>query len=163
MDESLLIPINLQKALGDRRSFISDGAAERVRLEYFKHTQLGQLVARAHFGAETEGPPGLVHSAAISGSLLEAMIFAAWSQGCGVLSMRFSTAFKQMLPLHTSALIDTALEMDGPRLTIRASLTTQHGMQSSIYAEAEGLFMAIPASKFGVDGVKVAQMFAALS
>ncbi len=163
MDESLLIAINLQKALGDRRTFISDGAAERVRLECFKHSQLGHLVAKAHFGAETEGPPGLVHSAAISGALLETMILSAWSQGHGVLSMRFSTAFKQMLPLHSTAFIDTALEMDGPRLTLRATLSAQHGDQTLMYAEAEGLFMAIPASKFGVDGVKVAQMFTALS
>lgn len=164
MDESLLIPVNLVRALGDRRSYVTNEQAQRLSLEFFKHSQLQTLVAKAHFGAESEGPPGLAHGAAVSGVLLESMIFAAWAQGHAVLTMRLNTTFKQMMPIGASAYIETSIEMDGPRITIRATMSASNSEQASIiYAEAEGLFMAIPAAKFGVDGTKVAQMFAALS
>jgi hypothetical protein len=163
MDESLLISVNLRKALGDRHSYVANETASRLSLEFFKHSQLGSLVAKVHFGAESEGPPGLAHGAAVSGALLEAMIFGAWSQGHAVLSMRMSTTFKQMMPINATAFIETHLEIEGPRITIRATMTAQSGETTTLFAESEGTFMAIPAAKFGVDGQKVAQMFAALS
>jgi hypothetical protein len=163
IDESLLISVNMMKAVGDRRSYIASDSASRLVMEFFKHIDTGGLVAKVHFGADAEGPPGLAHNAAVSGALSEAMIFTAWSQGHAVLAMRMNTAFKQMMPSNASAWIETKLELDGPRITIHASLSTTNGADIVLYAEAEGMFMAIPAAKFGVDGQKVAQMFAALS
>jgi hypothetical protein len=162
MDESLLISVNLMKAIGDRRSYVASDTA-RISMEFFKHSHAGNLIAKVHFGAEAEGPPGLAHGAAVSGAILEAMIFAGYSQGHAVLLMRLNTTFKQMMPLNASAFIETHLESDGPRITVRATMIGASGDASTIHAEAEGTFMAVPAAKFGVDGQKVAQMFAALS
>lgn len=163
IDESLLIPVNMLKALGDKRSYVAGDAASRLSVEFFKRTDTGGLVMRVQFGAETEGPPGLAHSGSVAAAFSEAMIFTAWTLGHGVLAMRLNTSYKQMLPIGTKATIETTLEIDGPRLTMRSTMSgTLHDTQT-VFAEAEGMFMAIPAAKFGVDGQKVAQMFAALS
>lgn len=163
IDESLLISVNMLKALGDRRSYVASDTASRLTLEFFKRTDTGGLVTRVHFGADTEGPPGLAHSGSVSAAITEAMVFTAWSQGHGVLTMRLTTTFKQMVPVGATAIVETTIEMDGPKITIRATMTGSNNGADVHYAESEGLFMAIPAAKFGVDGQKVAQMFAALS
>jgi len=163
IDESLLISVNMLKALGDRRSYVASDAPSRLAVEFFKRTDTGGLITRVHFGAETEGPPGLAHGGSVAAAISEAMVFTAWSQGHGVLTMRLTTSFKQMVPVGATALIETTIEMDGPKITIRATMIGSNNGADVHYAESEGLFMAIPAAKFGVDGPKVAQMFAALS
>ena len=163
IDESLFISVNMVKALGDRRSYVAGDAASRLAVEFFKRTDTGGLVTRVHFGTETEGPPGLAHGGSVSAAVTEAMVFTAWSQGHGVLAMRLTTTFKQMVPIGATAIIETTMEMDGPKIIIHATMTGSNNGANVAYAEAEGLFMAIPAAKFGVDGTKVAQMFAALS
>ena len=163
IDESLLISVNMLKALGDRRSFVAGDAASRLTVEFFKRTDTGGLVMRVHFGSETEGPPGLAHGGSVSAALIEAMIFSAWSQGHGALAIRTTTSFKQMVPVGATAMVETTIEMDGPKISVKAVMTGNANGADVLYAEADGLFMAIPAAKFGVDGQKVAQMFAALS
>jgi acyl-coenzyme A thioesterase PaaI-like protein len=163
LDESLLIAVNMVKAIGDRPSYVTSDGEHRLTMEFFKRTDNGSLVAKVHFGTGTEGAPGLAHGGSVAAALSEAMVFAAWTHGHGVLSMRLTTAFKQMITVSTTAYIETTVEIDGPRLTIKASMTGNTPGTAVVYAEGEGLFMAIPAAKFGVDGQKVAQMFAALS
>ncbi|MCS6809434.1 MAG: hypothetical protein RML40_08530 [Bacteroidota bacterium] len=163
IDESLVITVNMVKALGDRRSFVAGDAPSRLSTEFFKRVDTGGLVMRVHFGADTEGPPGLAHSGSIAAAFSEAMIFSAWAQGHGVLAIRLNTTYKQMLPLGSTVLIETQITIDGLRMTMHSTMSGQLQGVDAIFAEAEGLFMAIPAAKFGIDGHKVAQMFAALS
>ncbi len=163
IDESLLISVNMVKALGDRRSFVAVESASALALEFFKRTDTGGLVVQVQFGAGAEGPPGLAHSGSIAAAMSEAMIFSAWAIGHATLAMRLNTTFKQMIPLGTSAMIETTIEIDGPRLTMRSTMIGMNNGTEMLFAEAEGMFMAVPAAKFGVDGQKVAQMFAALT
>ena len=106
----------------------------------------------------------MAHGASVAAALSEAMIFTAWSLGHAVLPMRLNTAFKQMVPLGATATIETTnVEIDGPKISMKCVMTGVNAGAEALYAESEGFFMAIPAAKFGVDGQKVAQMFAALS
>jgi hypothetical protein len=164
IDESLLISVNMVKAVGDRASYVAGDDPARLQLEFFKRTDTGALVTRARFGPASEGAPGLAHGASVSAALSEAMIFTAWSLGHAVLPMRLSTTFKQMVPLGATATIETTgVKIDGPKISMKCVMTGVNGGAEALYAESEGFFMAIPAAKFGVDGQKVAQMFAALS
>jgi acyl-coenzyme A thioesterase PaaI-like protein len=163
VDESLLIAVNMVKAIGNRPSYVTSDGGHRLAMEFFKRADTGTFVAKVHFGTGTEGAPGLAHGGSVAAAFSEAMVFAAWTHGHGVLSMRLTTAFKQMIAINTTAYIETKVETDGPRLTIKASMTSDILGNPAVYAEAEGLFMAIPGAKFGVDGQKIAQMFAALS
>ena len=109
IDETLLIPVNLLKAIGDRRSFVATDSASRLTVEFFKRTDTNSLAAKVTFGPDTEGPPGLAHAASVGAAMSEAMIFAGWAQGQALLSMRFSATYKQMVPVGTTAFIETTV------------------------------------------------------
>lgn len=161
MDESKFIYVDLMKAFGNRRSFVSDDpGGERIHIRFYKRTDAGTLGAKVIFGIGTEGAPGLVHGGSIAAAMEETMRFAAWASGHAVLTVRLATNFKQMMPLDSKAFIDTRVEViDASKLRVEAHLVAENGAP---LADAECLFLVVPSAKFGVDAEKVSAMFAAL-
>lgn len=162
IDESLLIPVNLLKVMGDRRSFVSgEPESDRLRVSYFKRIDNNTLAAKVWFGPGAEGLPGLAHGGSVAAALDEAMNFAAWAAGYAVLGVRTVTNFKQMLPLNTTATVETTVTaVDATKIGVQCRLLADNG---TVFAEAEGMFLSIPSAKFGVDAKKVADMFTALT
>lgn len=162
VDETQIVPVNLLKVLGERRSFVSgEPEGDRLRVEYFKRLDNKTLGAKVWFGPGAEGLPGLAHGGSVSAVLDEAMNFAAWVTGYAVLGVRMITHFKQMMPLNTTAWVETTVSViDDTKISVQSSI---YALNGTVFAEAEGMFLAIPSAKFGVDAQKVAGMFAALS
>jgi acyl-coenzyme A thioesterase PaaI-like protein len=161
MDESKFIFVDLVKAFGNRRSYVSDEPnGERIQTRFYKRTDTQTLGAKVVFGIGTEGAPGLVHGGSIAAAMEETMRFAAWASGHAVLTVRLVTNFKQMLPLNSTAFVETRVEViDATKLRVEGHLLGDGG---AALADAECLFLIVPSAKFGVDAEKVSAMFAAL-
>lgn len=122
---------------GPSVSFVSAGATgRRLRVAYFKRPD-GQLVGRAWFGPETEGPPGHVHGGAIAAVLDETIGAAAWAAGFPVVVASLKVDFRHMLPLNTDATFETHLEsVDGRKVHTRGRLL---GPDGQVMAEGSAL------------------------
>jgi acyl-coenzyme A thioesterase PaaI-like protein len=161
MNDANIIYVDLVKALGNRRSFVSgEPDGDRIRIRFFKNTSNGTLGAKVWFGTGSEGAPGLVHGGAVAAVLEETMRFAAWVTGHAVFSVRLATNFKQMLPSNTDASVATAVEvLDATKIRVTGHMFDSVGAP---VADGEAFFLIVPSAKFGVDADKVAAMFAAL-
>ncbi|MFZ2491562.1 MAG: PaaI family thioesterase [Thermoanaerobaculia bacterium] len=136
-----LVPLDPFTATGLRRSFVSgDPEGERLRVHYFR-TSDGRLVADVWFGPGTEGPPGHAHGGSIAAVLDEAMGIAAWMAGHKAVAAQLVTNFKQMIPLGTTARVETTIGgIAGRKVTIAARVRDAAGLT---LAEAEGLFVTL--------------------
>lgn len=116
-----------------------------MRISYFRKGSEGGLLAKAWFGPGTEGPPGHAHGGSISAALDEAMGAAVWMKGYAVMTLRLTTWFRKPLPLKTETVIEPEITgTDVKRIYTRACLIGPNGR---IYAEAEAVFMRLPAEK----------------
>lgn len=136
-----LAPFDPFTAAGLRRSFVSgDQEGERLRVHYFRKSD-GGLVAEVWFGPGTEGPPGHAHGGSIAAVLDEAMGIAAWLAGHKAVAAQLITNFKQMIPLGTTARVETVISgIAGRKVTVSARLRDAAGQT---LAEAEGLFVTL--------------------
>jgi acyl-coenzyme A thioesterase PaaI-like protein len=161
LHEEDIIIVDLVKALGDRVSYVSsEPNGNRIRIQFFKRIATHTLGAKIWFGPGTEGGPGLVHGGSIAAAMEEVMRYAAWVSGNAVLSVRLATNFKQMMPLSSQTYADTNVEvLDATKIRVTGQL---FGEQGNVLADAEALFLIVPAAKFGVDADKIKTMFAAL-
>lgn len=130
------------------RSFVSgDPSGQRLRVRYFRRGDDGALVGRVWFGPDAQGPPGHAHGGSMAAVLDEAMGAGAWLAGHTVVAARIGVSFRAMLPLGTIALVETWVEsVDGRKVTTRGRLS---GPGGDVFAESDGLFVAIALEKFG--------------
>jgi acyl-coenzyme A thioesterase PaaI-like protein len=160
-DEEIII-VDLVKAMGGRVSFVTnEPTGNRIRMSFYKRIATNTLGAKIWFGPDTEGGPGIVHGGSIAAAMEEVMRLAAWVSGNAVLSVRLATNFKQMMPLNSNTYADTQLEvLDASKIRVVGHLFSENGTP---LADAEALFLIVPAAKFGVDAEKIKVMFAALT
>lgn len=120
------------------RSFVSgDPEGPRLRVRYYHRGS--DLLAKAWFGAEAEGPPGHAHGGAMAAVLDEAMGFAAWLAGHPVVAARLTTDFRRMLPLGTVCTVETTVEVaEGRKVHVRGRLL---GADGTLHAEGDALFV----------------------
>lgn len=145
MGAEKLVSVNPLSFLKSSRSFLSHTKVGRLRIAYYRKGPKGGLLAKAWFGPGTEGPPGHAHGGSISAALDEAMGAAVWMQGYAVMTLRLTTWFRRPLPLKTEASIEPEITgTDVKRVYTKASLI---GPEGRIFAEAEAVFMRLPAEK----------------
>lgn len=130
------------------RSFVSgDPAGQRLRVRYFRRLDDGALVGRVWFGPDAQGPPGHAHGGSMAAVLDEAMGAGAWLAGHTVVAAHIGVDFRAMLPLGTIAIVETWVEdIDGRKVATRGRLSDSTG---KVFAESDGLFIAIGLERFG--------------
>lgn len=138
-------------AIAPTRSFVSGRQApDRLIIRYFMRDRDRALVGKVWFGPFAEGPPGHVHGGAIAAVLDEAMGAAAWMNGHTAVAVQLVTNFRALAPLECVAWIEASVAaVDGRKVRTRATL---HGASGTPYSEAEGLFVVLPAERFGESG-----------
>lgn len=134
-------PVVPYPGAGTRRSFIHGGRADdRLRVAYFRRERDGALVARIHFGAGCEGPPGMAHGGAVAAALDDVMGAGVWLAGHPAVAARIVVDLREMVPLGLDAVIETRIEgTEGRKVRIRAWLTDG----DCVFAESEGLFVIL--------------------
>ncbi len=135
------IPFDAPSLVGNSLRFVSgDPKGQRFRVSYFKNPQ-GNLVARAWFGPETEGPPGHSHGGAMAALLDEVLGLAAWASGHPVVVGKLNIHFSQLLPLETVMQVDSeVLSAEGRKIKVKGKIVDADG---TIYASADALCISI--------------------
>lgn len=135
------MPFDPLRAAGLRRSFVSgDHDSERLRVQYFRRKD-GRLVVEVWFGPGAEGPPGHAHGGSIAAVLDEAMGIAVWLAGHKAVAAQLITNFKRMIPLNTTARVETTIAgAEGRKVTVHARLLDRNG---EMLADADGLFVVL--------------------
>jgi acyl-coenzyme A thioesterase PaaI-like protein len=109
-------------------------------VRYFKKPQ-GELVARAWFGPETEGPPGHSHGGAMAALLDEVLGLSAWASGHPIVVGRLDIHFSQLLPLETVMQVDSeVLSVAGRKIKVKGRIV---GADGTVYASADALCISI--------------------
>lgn len=123
---------------GPNVSFVSTGpTGGRLRVAYFKRTTDGNLVGRAWFGPETEGPPGHAHGGSIAAVLDEVLGAAAWAEGHRVVVASLKVDFRQMVALGTDATFESWIDhVEGRKVHTRGRLAAPDGV---LLAEGKAL------------------------
>ena len=135
-------PVSPFPAAADTRSYVTgDPTGARLRVAYFRRKDDDHLLARAWFGPEAEGPPGVVHGGAIAAVLDEAMGGVCWLNQHRVVAARISVTFLRMIPLGLDASVDAWIDLvEGRKITTRARLLDRDG---GVLAESDGLFVVL--------------------
>ncbi len=130
------------------QSFVSgDPQGNRLRVRYFQRAADGALMAKVWFGPGAQGPPGNAHGGSMAAVLDEAMGMVAWMAGHAVVAASITIDFRNMLPLHTEAVLEAWVDrVDGNKVHSRARLSDADG---KAFAEGRGLFIAIGFDEFG--------------
>lgn len=130
-------PFDAPSLVGNSLRFVSgEPEGDRFRVSYFKNEN-GQLVARAWFGPETEGPPGHAHGGAMAAVLDEVLGLAAWAAGHPIVVGNLNIHFRQLLPLLTVMQVESeVVRVEGRKVMVHGKIVDVEGM---VYAEAECL------------------------
>ena len=103
-------------------------------------------VASVTFGAAFEGAPGRAHGGIVAAIFDDVMGFVLSMLATPAYTGRLTVSYLAPTPLETELLFRARLrERDGRKLWIEGEATV-HGNR---FAEAEGLFIAVPAEHFG--------------
>ena len=123
-----------------RVTFLQAQPPEGLQVAYFTDPA-GHLRARAWFGPHTQGPPGHAHGGSMAALLDEVVGGAAWIAGHPVVAATLQVRFRAMLPLHTVVTATgRVVSASGRRVRVSGELV---GPSGTVYADAEGLFVAI--------------------
>lgn len=135
-------PVSPFPAMASGRSFVSGNPeGNGLRVRYFKNKSSGNLLAKAWFGPETEGPPGFAHGGSMAALLDEVMGGMAWMSGHPVLAARLVNDFRQSLPLGTVVQAEGVIEsINGRKVHTRGAL---RGMDGQVFCEGQGLFIIL--------------------
>jgi len=127
--------------VGNSLRFVSgEPEGDRFRVSYFKNTE-EQLVARAWFGPETEGPPGHAHGGAMAAVLDEVLGLAAWAAGHPIVVGNLNIHFRQLLPLMTVMQVNSEIvRVDGRKVLVHGKIIDADG---AVYAEADCLCVSL--------------------
>ena len=123
--------------VGNSLRFVSgEPAGNRFRVAYFKN-EIGNLIARAWFGPETEGPPDHAHGGAVAAVLDEVLGLAAWAAGHPIVVGNLNIHFRQLLPLLTVMQVESEIvKVEGRKVMVHGKIIDANG---TIYAEADCL------------------------
>lgn len=134
-------PFDAPSLVGNSLRFVSgEPEGDRFRVTYFKNNK-GQLIARAWFGPETEGPPGHAHGGAMAAVLDEVLGLAAWAAGQPIVVGNLNIHFRQLLPLLTVMQVESeVVKIDGRKVTVHGQIVDAEG---AVYAEADCLCINI--------------------
>ncbi len=145
--ESSWVRVAIPAELGAGRSFVSrDPHSDRLRVNYYARPSDGALVGKAWFGPGAEGPPKHAHGGSIAAVLDEVMGACCWVAHYPVLAARLDTLFKRPLPLGTVAILEAViLSVDGRKVKTHGRVL---GADGRPFAEADGLFVTLPAERF---------------
>ena len=137
------MPFDAKSLVGESLRFVSDDPeGNRFRIRYYLDPGR-RLHARIWFGPETEGPPGHAHGGSIAAAMDEALGLAGWAAGYPVVVGNLNVSFRTMLPLQrVVTLASEVVSVAGRKVTVRGRLV---GPRGTVYAEAEGLCITIPA------------------
>ena len=137
------------------RSFVSGtaAAAERTRVEYFRHPSNDHLYAKVRFGPHTEGPPESVHGGAIAAVLDEAMGAVCWMNGHPVVAARITINYRHLTPLGFEGQVESWIDhIDRRKIFSRSRLADAQG---KVHAEGEALFIELlPDMKAKLDAAR---------
>ena len=125
-----------------KHSFISGNRESQVlRVRYFSHRESKEFLARAWFGPEAEGPPGLCHGGSQAALLDEGMGAAAWLAGYTVLAAKIEINFRKSIPLGTVVTVNASIDRkEGKKVYVTGSLVSDSG---TVYTEGSGLFIEV--------------------
>lgn len=128
-------------------SYVSGNpASQAIRVRYFQSQDTGQLLGRAWFGPEAEGPPGHAHGGSQAALLDEGMGAVAWLSGKPVLAAKIEINFKRPLRLGTVLTMFTSItKIEGKKVYTAARL---QGDDGTVFSEGTGLFVVIDPNAF---------------
>lgn len=128
-------------------SFVSgDPTGDRLRVRYFLDGQ-DRLRGKVWFGPGTQGPPGYAHGGSIASILDEAMGGATWKGGHPAVALELTSRFRNLVPLGTVATLAAEIvDVQGRKVRTIGRLEGPNGV---LYAEGEGLFLALDPARFG--------------
>ena len=140
--------LKIPDSYGKGRAFITgDKTPDRLMVRYFKKQSDKSFVARVWFGPATEGPAGFVHGGSIASILDEAMGAAVWLIGFTAVSARITVDYRKMLHLGTVTLVEAnVISVNGSKIVSGGKISGEAG---TIYAESKGLYINLPAERFG--------------
>jgi acyl-coenzyme A thioesterase PaaI-like protein len=139
----MLIPVTPFPSGPSSRSYVSgtSAAAERTRVEYFRHPDNDHLYATVWFGPHTEGPPEAVHGGAIAAVLDEAMGAVCWMNGHPVVGARITINYMHMTPLGFTGQVESWIDrIERRKIFLKSRLT---GADGTVHAEGEALFIEL--------------------
>ncbi|MCK6502149.1 PaaI family thioesterase [Myxococcota bacterium] len=139
-------------------SYVSgDPTGDRLRVRYYKDDS-NRLRGKVWFGPGTQGPPGHAHGGSIASILDEAMGGATWMGGHLAVALELTSRFRKLIPLETVATLTAEItEVDGRKVRTCGSLVGPGGV---VYAEGEGLFLALDPTRFGDMAERAMRMLA---
>jgi acyl-coenzyme A thioesterase PaaI-like protein len=107
----------------------------------------GVITGSAHFGPNTQGPPGHAHGGALFTVLDEAMGAAAWLSGHSVLAVSVTVNYRDMVALGQELSIEAQVEkVEGRKVHARGRLTSLDG---AVAVECTGLFIVVDPDMLG--------------
>ncbi len=129
------------------QSFVlGDQSADRLVVQYFTRKSDHRFFGKVFFGEATQGPPGHAHGGSMAAVLDEAMGFAAWIAGQTVVAAKITVEYMQMLPVNSVVTVEAWVEnIDGRKVMTKGKIYDG----DKIFSSSEGLFISIPAEKFG--------------
>ncbi|PLX74699.1 MAG: PaaI family thioesterase [Desulfuromonas sp.] len=134
-------PFDAPSLVGNSLRFVSgEPEGDRFRVKYFKDKKK-QLIARAWFGPETEGPPDHAHGGAMAAVLDEVLGLAAWAAGHPIVVGNLNIHFRQLLPLETVMQVESEIvKVEGRKVKVHGRIVDADG---TLYAEADCLCINI--------------------
>jgi len=140
--------LKIPDTYGKGRAFITgDKTADRIKVRYFQRKSDKSFIARVWFGPATEGPAGFVHGGSMASILDEAMGASVWLQGFTAVAARISVDYRNMLPLETVTSVEAkVISVNGRKIVSAGKIYDEAG---AVYAESEGLYINLPAERFG--------------
>ena len=140
--------LKIPDTYGKGRAFITgDKTADRIKVRYFQKQSDKSFVARVWFGPATEGPAGFVHGGSMASILDEAMGASVWLLGFTAVAARISVDYRNMLVLGTITTVEAkVLSVNGRKIVSAGKIYDKAG---AVYSESEGLYINLPAARFG--------------
>ncbi len=135
------------ESLKDKPSFvIGDHSKDRLAVKYFIRKEDKRFFGKVYFGQEAQGPPDHAHGGSMAAVLDEAMGFAAWIGGYTVVAAKITVEYFEMLPVGSVVTVEAWIEhVEGRKVRTKARLYND----DKTFSSSEGLFINIPAEKFG--------------
>lgn len=126
---------------------VVSGQANPMGVAMVVHRESDDAVATLTMGAAFEGAPGRAHGGIVAAVFDDTMGFVLSMHSTPAFTGRLSVSYLAPAPLGTPVQFRARLrERTGRKLWIDGEATGSDGR----FAEAEGLFIAIPAERFGV-------------
>lgn len=141
------VALDYPDSLKDQPSFvIGDPLKNRLAVRYFMRKKDKRFFGKVFFGEAAQGPPGHAHGGSMAAVLDEAMGFSAWLAGHTVVAAKIAVEYMKMLPVNNVVTVEAWIEkIEGRKVFTRAKLYDRE----KTFTTSEGLFINIPAEKFG--------------